>query len=256
MGYKYNPFTKKLSPTGGNGASESFNGNRTVKRTGLPAINAGGETLKEWVESYFFPAVAPVLNVNNFPNQEKGTSLNPVIAGTVVKNDGTLVQIRIKKGSTVIHTINTPGASYSYTDAAIIANTTYTVELDYQFDGGAIQTITLSRVCSFYAPGYHGAGVPGLTEAEIKGLSKALRTSRTAANLSFTALNNRFYYVYPASYGTITQINNQNGFNITDGWSLVGQVTFTLADGVQTELMNIYMGNDNTTQTGFKISFQ
>jgi hypothetical protein len=37
----------------------SFNGNRTVTRSGLPAINTGDTTLTAWLNSYFFPSVAP-----------------------------------------------------------------------------------------------------------------------------------------------------------------------------------------------------
>jgi hypothetical protein len=65
--YKINARTGKFDlvhSSTGLAAGLRFNGNRTVTRPGLPAINTGDSTVTKWLDSYFFPEPAPVVNIS------------------------------------------------------------------------------------------------------------------------------------------------------------------------------------------------
>lgn len=193
----------------------------------------------------------PTLSFPSIAAREKGTSYAPAISGTVTLNDGTITEVRVKRGSTVLNTSSS--ANISYTAPAISTSATYTIEVDYSLPGGGSGMLTSSQTVSFYAPSYHGSGAAGLNETQIKSLTKALRSSRAASNLNYNLSANRPYYVYPKSYGSIVSVTDQNGYNVTAGFT-VTELTFTLADN-STEDMYVVMGNDNVTATNFKYSF-
>lgn len=196
-------------------------------------------------------SIPPTLSMTAFSAKEKGTSFTPSITGTVTLNDGTITQIRVKQGSIVLNT--STAANISFTSTAITTNTTYTIEVDYSLPGGGSGMLTASQTVSFFAPSYYGSGAAGLNETQIKTLTKVLRSSRAASNLSYNLSGNRPYHVYPKSYGLVTLIRDQNLFDVTAGFT-ISELTFTLASGAS-EDMYVVMGNDNVTANPFLLSF-
>ena len=59
----------------GSGGVTAFDGNRTVTRPGLPAINAGGASITEWANNYFFPAEDPIISLSGGTILEFGATL-------------------------------------------------------------------------------------------------------------------------------------------------------------------------------------
>lgn len=221
------------------------------------ALQAGspiaGLPLSDIIAKMVVTFINSTVSMSAFPIQEKGTSYIPTISGTITPNSGSILARRIKRGITLI---NEPiGNTVSFADVAQTVNQTYSIEADYTNSTGGTSTATASQGLSFYSPSYYGVGAAGLTEANIKAsLAKQIWVAANRTDLSFSPTLQRYYFVEPAAYGTRGRIIDQNGFNVTDSFTRT-QVTFTLADGVSTELMNIYMSNADTTQTNFKLSF-
>ena len=64
--YIYNGFSwDTIGPKKSSGSNVNFNGNRTVTRSGLPNINAGGTTMTDWINNYFFPSTSPTATPKN-----------------------------------------------------------------------------------------------------------------------------------------------------------------------------------------------
>jgi hypothetical protein len=49
--------------------------------------------------------------------------------------------------------------------------------------------------------------------------------------LSFTSNNQKLYFAYPSSWGSVNNIIDENGFNNTSDWLTRSNLTFTLANG-------------------------
>lgn len=238
--------------SGFSGGDNQFNGNRTVKRSGVPNVNVGGTTLQEFLEGYFFPNVAPtVVWTTSTALREKGLLQSVTLAATVTPNDGTITLRQFKQGATVLSTQATNSMSFA---VSIKTTQSYDAYVEYNFQGGATQTVTASTTLTFVAPTYFGVGAAGNeNEAFVEGLTKALASSRTQTR-SFSPTNQRFYFAYPQSFGLLTSIKDPNNFEIFDTFTRF-DLTFTLADGTTTEPYYLYRSNNNTTQTNFNLSF-
>lgn len=82
-----------------------FNGNRTVTRPGLPAINTGDSALLKWIDNYFFPEPAPVVNITPTSN-----SLEYMSTGAAITTNLTYSVTRPSQ-STAISSITINGSS-------------------------------------------------------------------------------------------------------------------------------------------------
>ena len=73
----------------------------------------------------------------------------------------------------------------------------------------------------FRSPYYFGSDVPGITAAAVAGLTKNVIASSANVNRTFVhAGGDVFYFAYPASYGALTSILDQNGFETIGSWTL------------------------------------
>lgn len=69
----------------GSGGPVAFDGNRTVTRSGLPAINAGGSSITEWINNYFFPPEPPIALLTGGNVREFGSTLSVSVTYTATK---------------------------------------------------------------------------------------------------------------------------------------------------------------------------
>ncbi len=177
------------------------------------------------------------INVNDAIVDTKTIKLNNVLESTLISNSGSYT------GQTVLSFSNAPVSMY-YTQ-------TYTFTVTYT--NYTQQTSNIS--VSFVAPSYYGVLVSGnINETSIKTLTKTINTKQNLS-ASFSPNNQRYIYAYPTIFGDITQILDQNNFNITAGFSKT-VMNFVLIDGITTESYNVYSSNVDTTQTGFGLTFK
>jgi hypothetical protein len=213
------------------------------------------EPVKEVLRRLLYPFIDATANLSNLGIREKGKAFDINVNGAVNSNDdsfvlaGGLRQVFLKTGSTVL--VNPQTNTFVYTDLGVEADKTYTLEANFDQAG----LLVINKTVRFYAPSYYGVGAPNLVEADIKNLNKNIWAPGDRNNLVFNPNLERYYFVYPAAFGNLSAIIDQNNFDVTAGFTKRTS-TFTLFDGVQTELMNIYESNADTTQVNFELDFK
>jgi hypothetical protein len=205
--------------------SVGFDGNRTVTRAGVPNINAGGTTVNEWIENYFFPFLDPTISISLSAIYMIGTNNNVVVSGTVTLNEETLLYDG---------TLNRTEPSPMTVMDVFSANTTYSKSVVFnprQTPSSAEQQIQHSYIA--YTTGTNcGCTVNSSTlildavYPYLYGLSADdLSTGGTDAYDAMDALIEQtgdktvsltgtgyIYFMYPASYGVLTSIKDHNNF--------------------------------------------
>lgn len=140
-----------------------------------------------------------------------------------------------------------------------LGGTTVTITLQAFVDGVAV-----TPPYSFIIPiqdlvnnvFYYGVGAQALIAAQIQALS-TLYEERGNKTLLFSPNSEVFYFAYPADFGALSSIKDQNGFDVTDDFILRTD-TFTLGAPNYvggTALYNIYEFDSLTTQTNFSLTF-
>ena len=84
-----------------------------------------------------------------------------------------------------------------------------------------------------------------LTETEIIALTKKLETKGTKT-VDYTTSQSYMVFAYPKSYGAISSVIDQNGFNVTDSFT---QSTITIGT------VEYYVYCSNKTTGTFKMKF-
>ena len=214
---------------------------------GIVAGSTFNGTVQDVLDELLYPFIEASLSFSLSSPREKGTSQNIILNASVTVNDDTITNRAIKEGSTTLFTSN--NNSFTYTDNNVTSDKTYTFEVTTQASG--VKTSVAS--VQFVAPTFFGVAAVGADEATIEAMTKGiyLQQNRT---ITYSPVNQRMYYAYPASFGTLTRIVDQNGFNVTDGWES-SIVNFSLADTTN-ESYRVYYNNSDTTQTNFQITFE
>lgn len=129
--------------------------------------------------------------------------------------DGGLIDTQSSGGA-----IPTGGVSTFAWTGSFGTNKTFSVQVD-DVSAQAKPSATSNRSYSFVYPYYYGVGAPSLSAASVAGLTKQIITDQSSANRSFTpSVGNVYYFAYPASYGSLTSILDQNGFETIADWTL------------------------------------
>lgn len=250
--------------------SLSFNGNRSVKRSGLPQINAGGDNLFEWIENYFFPFVNPTISINGNVLYEIGTNNNVVISGSVTMNDEDSLT-----GGHINRTVPTPVTDIHDFDGSTSYSVTMTFNprqnpsgVDEQQEHRYIAYTTGNECnCTIHSiTKYVRSVYPylyGVSSSDLEGGGTAPYTTltkliQTKSNKSVTLNGGGYiYFCYPSSYPDLTSILDQNGFEqITAFTKYTADVTSTGLSGNWTENYKIYKLNNTTTANSWTYQFK
>ena len=199
--------------------------------------------------TYLGPLIASFSGSSNIL-REKGASVsNITLTVDVTKRSNPIARIRFLQGATVIADNNPPAQTGSGTTSNLYATAfsdtrTFTVEVTDEVvggDGGAV--VTSNVTYNFVYPYYDGAAVPGRTAAQVAALNKRIITSNANINRAFTTVDGDVYYfAYPASYGNLVSILDENGFeNISSFTKRVENITGLDGNAVS---YNIYESNN------------
>lgn len=179
---------------------------------------------------------------------EKGTTQIITLTYNINPRDGIIATKELWKNGVFFQTLSNNTGTINET---LTTNTNYQIITTYTNTtpvNSSILNIT------FVAPTYHGVLTSSnINETQIKTLTKRVRNKANDANLNFNPVLQRYVYAYPQSFGALTSIIDQNGFNVTDSYVLT-TIAFTLADS-RSETYNVYYNNADTTQTNFKQTF-
>jgi hypothetical protein len=232
------------------GSDSLFDSNRPTTRSGIPVVNVGGNTVNEFLEGYFFPAVPLSTNISGGGIRQFGNNAGFTLTWSVTRNTNPITSI-------VVDGVTIPvidGNSQTGTQAAVIAtpNTNQTYTITAQDAGGftsnASTTVTFRNKRFFFTD---SDNLVGLSDSAIstavktfEGSSSEFATGRAKSTFTITPSGEFFYYVIPASFGT--PIFTINGLVNNDFTEVNFQ--FDNSDGF-TSSYNLYRTNNILTGT-------
>ena len=263
---KYNVFTKKLDYTGGPSSGGSVEYIRDGWSTRF-SEDVNVLTVEEALDQIFdFGSLPPSLTIAGSPAfglREYGNDIvNPTISSTpqLGQNpDGVLTLLQFYRGGTggtnfANQATPTPGVNYAEVDTITISDDqTYTVRIND--DQG--RSNTRSGIYNFVHPFYWGVVdedtdiFDGITRAQIlalAGMSVQITLAGTKAVTSSPS-NERYCFMYPAEYGALTSIIDNNGFETIGAYNTHTYNVQGL-DGLN-HSYRVYILNADTTAVGF-----
>lgn len=259
----------------GSGGSVAFDGNRTVTRSGLPAINAGGSSITEWANNYFFPAEDPTIALTGGTILEFGASTSREVNYTITKktygidtasitqfpsNTPIIIGANIDEDSdpngnqqtgSENLTLDTPA------EPSVDTQVQETISADVEDNQG--NTDTASTTFTWRHGAYRGtlgdsdgdgggtaysvlADVTGTppTDAAILSLTKTLTTTRTGTFNNFGGGGEFTVFAWPTLFGTPSFI--VNGLPNTAWTKVRSAFNFTNAEGF-TQPYDVWVSN-------------
>jgi hypothetical protein len=224
----------QLAPTSSGSSDSSFDSNRTTTRVGVPAVNVGGATVKQFLEGYFFPSVLPSLTITGGVTRYFGNNAPFTLNWTVTRRTLPITSITVhgmsvpsgffvglpQNGSLTSGTTATIGTPN--TNQTFILNATTASE-----NVNATTTMTFSHKRYYYGESqnlldnglFTDAGRSANVNLNDVPSKAEFASSRVKGTFSITLSNQFFYYVYPVSFGaasfTINGLLN-NDFSFTD----------------------------------------
>lgn len=175
---------------------------------------------------YIAPAVSLTVT-GSTTIREKGDSVtSATFTANITKRSNDIETVEYFVGGVSYATEASPnpsgGTETQAWTGSIDDTTVFSVEVtDTTEDSGGPSTVSSSRTFTFVYPYYYGIGAAGLTPAQVAALTKDVRTENTNLNRNFGATSAQVYYfAYPASYGTLSSILDENGFETISDWTL------------------------------------
>ncbi len=210
------PTTGTLATTADLTSLITFNGNRTVTRSGVAQVNAGGTTVVEFLENYFFPAVAPGASISGGGDREIGSSTAVSLSWTSTKNTNDITSVTITtsapatvtagSGQTQTNsqtaTVTSPTASGQSGSTTGTTDTNTDATFTLTVSDGVTTPATSTTTATYKNRIYYGtsATASGISDAAIRALTYSpLATTRAVSTVDF-GVSNYVYFAWPASF--------------------------------------------------------
>ncbi len=217
-------------------------------------------TMQELFDDVLYPFTPPTISLTASSLHEKGVIVNKSMNYSITLNDGIVSSRDILLNSLVETSIGSNSGTYnspsnlqwstSPTPTVLYYPNTFTFRVNFTNSS----QLNSSILVEFAPPTYYGVlTLANVNETNIKTLTKVIRKKSNHSNLSFSPTLQRYVYAYPTIYGDLASIIDQNNFDVTSSFTK-SVISFTLAD-LSTENYNVYVSNNNTTQTNFKLNF-
>ena len=183
-----------------------------------------------------------------------GTDWSCEVDGTTMTEDGADHQFKlVKNAGTATVVADTPMEITTYADSTtdnISTDTTYTCIATYTDEDNVAKTVSKSVKYEFVDASYHGVVNTATPDATaISALTKALSKVAKYTWTGITMTNKRMCYAYPASYGTLTKILDENNFTVTSSFDVLD----VEIDGVA---YKAYVTKDTSTLSNGKLIFE
>lgn len=214
------------------------------------------------ITKLLYPYVQPVVTLKTNPDNgciaEMG-DWKTVTSATVsiVKKSNSIVSVTLKKpDGSVVETKTdgvADGGTIQFTGFSEIVNQTgqkFTCTVN---DGEKDVTVS-SGTFTYVYPYFSGvvANDAEINEATVEALTKD-KSQKGTKTKSFTTNNQKCVFAYPASYGDLTKIEDQNKFDNTGAFTKQ-VVSITGLDNTP-QNYNVYVSNNASTVTGFSYTF-
>ena len=216
-------------------ADTSYNGNRSIKRSGYIGINVGGTTLQQFVENFFFPFIPATVAIasSGTTYYETGSTQTFSIASSITANDETTFgSSSIKRDSAVWNTTGSSilGTPLSFTFADSISSShTYQTFVQTDNNGSPIVINSSTKTATFIYPYLYGtSAIPDLSGTALyTGLSGKSITTQGTKTFNYNSSVVYMYFCYPASYDDITSIKDPNLLQVFNSIGYSGSVPVT-----------------------------
>lgn len=241
---------------GGGSSGAKFDGKRPIK--GSPSIgdNFNTENVVDFLESAFFPFVAALISINSGTSYfEKGTSQTIAISGSITANDeDTFSNARIEKSIGNDIPFAAQAGAYSLSDAAINADIDYRSKVDVGGNGTPTTIESQQKRIRFIFPFFHGMVSEALNgDTMYAGLTKLLQT-KSNKSILLNGSNKYIYFAYPASYGALSNIKDQNNFDVTGSFQSEDMLITGLQGGLS-ETYKVYRTINKTDVNSANFTF-
>ena len=173
-----------------------------------PTVNfsASSNILREVGDAVTSTTLTAAITVTSDPIDEVRFYLNP----------STLLATQTSGGG-----IPSGGNSTYAWNGSFADDTTFRSEVDDDGTSGGPTTVTDTTTFNFVYPYYVGAGAVSLSAANVALLTKRIINSTSSRNETITAgAGEVFFFAYPASYGALTSILDENSFETIGDWTL------------------------------------
>jgi lipoprotein-anchoring transpeptidase ErfK/SrfK len=225
-----------------------FDGNRPVKRAGLPLINPATSSVKAFLEKYFYPFVpATIAMVGGDLTFEYGTIQSINIAALLTTNDEKSIANRRIIETTNGNNIVLVGAANNFNvqldisgrEETLTANKAriYRSLADVGGNGNPSTIQSAFKSINFYMPTMSGTSANLLTSPTLyQSLSKAVYADTVKQmSVTFNGTDKYLYFATPF-YASTPVIKDNNGFDVSSSF-------------VREILMNVPTGQKNPTWT-------
>lgn len=211
--------------------------------------------------TYLGPLIASFTGSSN-TLREKGATVSSVnLTVNVTKRSNPIAKIDFKQAGTSFQNYEPPvnvgsGATSATYSTPFSDNISFAVSVTDEIVGGDGPTTVSSTVSySFVYPYYAGAGASGKTPSQVAALTKLIINSNANYNRAFTTANGDVYYfAYPAAYGNLTSILDENGFETFSAWTkTVANITGLDSNAVS---YNIYESNNPVVAGSTNFTFK
>ena len=219
------------------------------------------KTIKEMFDMILYPYVSPVVSTSVLSPSNGGTfEIGSTVTVTKIRvtasiKSNKLTRIQVVHGATSVANKTdgvANGGTFDFTISyPLTTNATFTAKVT---DDTQSIVSKNTGTFTFVYPIYHGAlnSDSAPTESQIKALTKHIETKATK-NYAFTTNNERFVFAYPKSYGALSEIYDQNNFNVTDTFTQY-TVPVVCLDSKTVEYY-VYV-SERSTVTNFTNKFQ
>lgn len=210
-------------------------------------------TVTQALDAIFeFTYVAPGITLAGTPGTSVREFGNPItsqaLVATTVKRSNNITAVAFYRGSTLLSYDDTPtagGGTENYTDTDSVGTTS---SWSARAADGTSTTTSNSLTVTFVYPIYVGVGAPGLTPAQIQGLTKLVKVKSDTAVTS-SPNSEVYYFAAPASYGDLTSILDENSFETISDYTKRTE-NFTMLDATS-QSYYVWEFDNITTQTAF-----
>lgn len=212
----------RLAPS--SGGDSAFDSNRTTTRSGIPAVNVGGSSVKQFLEGYFFPSVPPTALITGGGTRQFGNNAGFTLNWTATRQTQPITSITVNGLAVASGFFNAliQGGSVSSGTSATIAspnvNQTYTMNITTASESvNASTSVSFSHKRYFYGDNQDVLAFNDTNTSSNVNLydpSNAEFGGKAKSTFSITLSGQYFYYVYPTSLGAASF--TINGLSNTD----------------------------------------
>lgn len=231
-----------------NDESNGFVGNVKITNKQHPmygTVIADSTDFIDFLRKLFFPFDPASITINGDVVFELGTNNDITISGTIYVNSETILIsadiIKPAAGGSSIYPITIPGTlpasiAFSHIDASQSASTSYRVKLIVERNTVQYTIYSPTKTVTGVIPYLYGGNVAKLNNTNIYdgvGISKSIILKQSQVTVYFDVVNNYLHFAWKKSYGMITQIVDNNGFDQSFGAAGSGE-SWEYTEGVVT----------------------